>query len=411
MAGTKDDALFQTFRYGNGKLTYSFPAPDGTYKVDLYFSEPWYGIGGGLNCEGWRVFDVNTNDTTHQWHHNGPVDIWQEAKHGRAIRKTVTAIATNGHIDISFPRALTGQSIISAIAISSATEVTPAPGSPLLIAGLKPPSPDNAWSIQSWLDTGTPLYSNHTDLIQTLPSVLYGADWIRTSDTHLEKNHTTSFTITQDADVYVLFDTRITDRPSWLSGYEIPGNEVVSSGTHTYRYTVFRKRFPKGATVMLGDNGHLPDHTERMYSVAVCAATTLEPAVDLRKSAQYTIDQAKATGAAMVRDTVYGKPCLTFIQTAQGNVEWKVSVGVGDKYALKLRYANRSGKNAAARLIMTSADGVVMNDEPLTLSVTAPSKWKTAESSSGSMINAGTYMIKVIIEGEPTISIRDLEVQ
>jgi len=411
VAGTKDDALFQTFRYGNGKLAYSFPVPDGTYSVDLYFSEPWYGIGDGLNCKGWRVFDIATYDTARRWRYNGPVDIWSEAKHGRAIRKTVTAVAANGRINVSFPRALVGQSIISAIAISSATDVTPAPGSPLLITGLRASSSGNAWSIQSWLDTGTPLYSNHTDLIQTLPSVLYGADWIRTSDTHPEMNHTASFNVTQDADVYVLLDARITNRPSWLSGYEIPGNEVVSSGTGDQRYTVFRKRFAKGATVTLGNNGHLPDHTERMYSVAVCAATTLEPAVDLRKSTQYTIGQAIATGTAMVRDTVYGKPCLTFIQTAQGTVEWKVSVGVGDKYALKLRYANRSGKNAAARLIMTSTDGVVMNDEPLTLSITAPSKWKTAESSSGSMINAGTYIIRVIIEGGPAISIRDLEVQ
>jgi hypothetical protein len=256
-----------------------------------------------------------------------------------------------------------------------------------------------------------PLYSNSDLLIQTLPPALYGADWIRTTDKHTDNDIAASFTVTRDADVYVLLDARITTLPPWLSGYEIPGNEVVSSGSDAYRYTVLRKRFMKGATVRLGDNGHLPDHSERMYSVVVCAATLLEPAVDLRKGTPYTADQAIATGTAMVRDTVYGKRCISFIQTARGSLEWKVSVGVGDKYALKLRYANRSGKNVAARLTIASADGVVMNDEALTLSVTAPSKWKTAESSSGSMINAGTYTVRVVIDGEPATSIRDLEVQ
>ena len=415
VAGTKDDALFQTFRYSNGKMTYRFPVPNGQYRIELYFSEPWYGVGGGLNCEDWRKFPVLINHKTPENDFAGKmiwdIDLWREAGHGRAIRKTYTATIRDGYIDISFPGAKVGQSIISAIAVSSTLEVSPAPGSPLLITDLKTPAADKAWSVQSWLDTGVPLYSNSNIVIQTLPSVFYGADWIRTADKPTDKDYISSFNVTHDADVYVLLDARIANRPSWLSGYEIPGNEVVSSGNGTYRYTVLRKRFNRGATVTLGDNGHLPDHDERMYSVIVCAATTLEPAVDLRKSVQYAIGQAVTGGNAMVRDTVYGKPCLSFIQTAHGNVEWKVSVGVGNKYALKIRYANRSGKNVTARVIMTSADGVVMNDEELTLSNTAPSKWKTAESSSGSMINAGTYTVKIEIDGEPTVSIRDLEVQ
>src|ERR1043166_8352443 len=55
---TTDAALFQTFRYGREQLGYTFAVPYGDYQVELYFIEPWYGVGGGMDCTGWRSFDV-----------------------------------------------------------------------------------------------------------------------------------------------------------------------------------------------------------------------------------------------------------------------------------------------------------------------------------------------------------------
>lgn len=58
--GTRDWELFQTFRFGRHKLNFRFPVPDGEYRVELYFTEPWHGTGGGVqtDCEGLRIFDV-----------------------------------------------------------------------------------------------------------------------------------------------------------------------------------------------------------------------------------------------------------------------------------------------------------------------------------------------------------------
>ena len=64
VAGTADAPLFQTFRYGMDKLRFNFPVPDGDYRVELYFTEPWYGAGGGMDCTGWRLFDVAVNNKT-----------------------------------------------------------------------------------------------------------------------------------------------------------------------------------------------------------------------------------------------------------------------------------------------------------------------------------------------------------
>ncbi|RZJ20114.1 MAG: DUF4982 domain-containing protein, partial [Acinetobacter sp.] len=63
--GTADWKLFQSFRYGRDQMKFQFPIPaDGEYLVELYFIEPWLGVGGGMDAKGMRLFDVAVNDKT-----------------------------------------------------------------------------------------------------------------------------------------------------------------------------------------------------------------------------------------------------------------------------------------------------------------------------------------------------------
>jgi hypothetical protein len=114
IAGTRDPALHQTFRYGREKLRYLFPLADGAYRVELYFIEPWYGTGGGMDCSGWRVFDVASNGRTVL----RDLDIWKEAGHDRALKYVIPVEVNGGKLEISFPRVKSYQAVISAIAIS-----------------------------------------------------------------------------------------------------------------------------------------------------------------------------------------------------------------------------------------------------------------------------------------------------
>ncbi|KAB5008451.1 DUF4982 domain-containing protein, partial [Bacteroides thetaiotaomicron] len=63
--GSRDWKLFQHFRFGRHQLEYNFPVADGTYRIELYFTEPWHGTGGSAStdCEGLRIFDVAVNDS------------------------------------------------------------------------------------------------------------------------------------------------------------------------------------------------------------------------------------------------------------------------------------------------------------------------------------------------------------
>jgi len=114
--GTADPKLFQTFRYGTNQLNYKFPVSPGTYLVELYFTEPWYGTGSNVDCEGQRVFDVSVDGVTVL----KDLDIWREAGHDGALKKSFTVELCGNELELEFPRVLAGQAVISAIAIASA---------------------------------------------------------------------------------------------------------------------------------------------------------------------------------------------------------------------------------------------------------------------------------------------------
>lgn len=115
--GTRDGTLFQFFRFGREKLRYYFALPNGDYTVELFFTEPWYGRGGG-DCTGWRLFDVAANGKT--FLHD--LDLWKECGYCHPLKKTFPVKVTDGWLEISFPRVASYQAVISAIAISSADQ-------------------------------------------------------------------------------------------------------------------------------------------------------------------------------------------------------------------------------------------------------------------------------------------------
>lgn len=115
--GTRDWDLMGHFRYGNEKLSYNFSVPEGKYRIELYFIEPWYGTGASYktDCEGLRIFDVAVNDIVRLKN----LDIWAEVGHDKVLKKVIYADAKDGKLKISFPNVKAGQAVISAIAIAS----------------------------------------------------------------------------------------------------------------------------------------------------------------------------------------------------------------------------------------------------------------------------------------------------
>ena len=273
ITGARDDALFQTYRYGREKLRYTFAVPDGEYRIELYFTEPWYGTGGGFDYTGWRLFDVAANGATVL----RDLDIWKESG-GRAhgLKKTVTARASGGRLEISFPRIASYQAVISAIAIASADPHTRTPALPTpLIAALRPA--EGAPAIhRTHLDTGDALYNDNDDTITSLPNELREADWIRTANAARQfiNREMLRFTLSAESDVHVAHDTRLAAKPAWLADWQPTGQTLASRRA---RFELYRKRFAAGAEVVLGSNINAPSTSTDAAMFTVIVERTQPP--------------------------------------------------------------------------------------------------------------------------------------
>ena len=137
-AAAHDAQLFQYFRWGRHALNYQFAVPDGEYRVELYFAEPWLGKheGAGIDCEGERIFDVAINDSVVV----DDLDLWAEAGFAGACKKVVDIKVKGGLLTVSFSEVKVGEAIISAIAIAAKGEIGDAEKWNLAFKGSKPAS-------------------------------------------------------------------------------------------------------------------------------------------------------------------------------------------------------------------------------------------------------------------------------
>ncbi len=348
--GTKDPALYSNFRYGLDKIGYTFPVQDGDYRIELYFVEPWLGTGGGMDCGGWRKFDILVNDRVVL----PGLDIWKEAGHDRALTKVVMAHVTGGVLRLSF-HAAAGEALISAVAIATMDgKAVAAPGPRSLIRTI---SNGRVW--RSWLNTGDTVYSGERWTYRVLPPELYGAEWLKGA----EKNGACSFTLNADADVYV------TEPITGFDGTKM----IVADERDSSR--LYRRRLPAGAAVRV-DSG----------LVFLMPADKLEPAYDTKPV------------------TTYKKPVVSGDTTT-----WNIEVNLGDTYSLTVKY--RVAAAAKGRLVIRMADGVLIREELVDIAATLPAKWNYLSTTTGTMINAGKYTIQLITPRQEGARIEELQVQ
>jgi len=98
IAGTTDDTLYQTERYGDS-VTYQIPVSEsGTYEVTLKFAEIYFGVQSG-NADGGmgdRVFSATIEGQQVLSNY----DIYQQVGALTATEKTITVEVTDGTVDI-----------------------------------------------------------------------------------------------------------------------------------------------------------------------------------------------------------------------------------------------------------------------------------------------------------------------
>jgi len=220
-----------------------------------------------------------------------------------------------------------------------------------------------------------------------------------------------SFDVTTTADVYIGLDAQITSLPAWLKEYEDTKTSLALAQDGGHMFRVYRRRFPAKASVVLGPNGSAPGKKPLAYIVAVNRASTIEPAYDLKPTTGYKPATARVSGPGMVKETVNTKESITFKEPSGGALEWTFAVGVADTYSLTFRYANPLTKKLTGKLTVAYADGTLIKEEPVELEPSKTGKWNYLTTSTGSMINAGSYRVKLTATDAAGLSISSLDVQ
>ncbi|WP_443947371.1 malectin domain-containing carbohydrate-binding protein [Pedobacter sp. AW1-32] len=386
--GTKDWKLFQSFRYGLNQLKFNFPiAKDGDYLVELYFIEPWLGVGGTNDAKNMRLFDVAINDKTVLEN----VDIWASAGTNAALKKTVKVFVKAGQLTISFPKIDVGQAVISAIAIASLDQNLKAEVNRNSVFNL---SDNRAFKARQWLDIGDFQYPSAQTEFTDLPADLFGAEWIQ--KTNPTSNEVCAFNVNAEADVFVA----LTSSNKSLIDYEDTKTHI--SNSLDQHFTVYRKRFKKGDVVKVAENFGL---------IAIVPPSGLAPAYDLKTNKSYKATDAALFGENTVKETLMDKQRIVFKSDKDVALEWTIGVGVADTYSLTIKYHNPHNVSLTGRLEFRSADGTLMKTENLEFNPTKAGKWNYLNTNTGSMINAGAYKVKIIGVESKDLALDALDVQ
>ncbi|GAB3648486.1 hypothetical protein GCM10028791_12340 [Echinicola sediminis] len=388
IAGSSDWDLFQTFRYGMHTLKYEFPLPDGEYLVELYFNEPWYGTGGGMDCSGWRDFDVAISGDTVLKN----VDIWKEVGHDRALKKTVIGRAKNGLLTISFPKITSGQALIAAMAIASKDKgIHIAPASERNIVDLVCNAKEA--SVQSWLDTGQPQYSDAEVAFSQLPYQLYGADWIRFP--RKAEKVKGSFNALAASTVYVLLDKASEDLPDWLREFEL--TEEVAENGEGASFKVYKKSITAGEGVDFGENGKSASKDLAMYTIVLVPDYEMGEGEEQRPVEVQEAEEGDFAGEVS-KGNFKKSDYIAFEGNAGNDFSWEANPGLAGTFLIRFRYMNATDHPLQVRLQIIASNGVVMRDDVIDFPV-ADEKWKILNTTSGSMLNAGKYTIRISGEG------------
>ncbi|MCL2218835.1 MAG: dockerin [Chitinispirillia bacterium] len=169
-----------------------------------------------------------------------------------------------------------------------------------------------AWSVNQNFGTGSKIFGDRDYLAgAAIPADLQGAEWAGTS---METRRLTApntiarFRVKQNGTVYVMYEDRVTPKPSWLAagGFTATSLQITVNDNQADRtFTAYSKSVSAGDSVTLGINSNDGTTQSLMYLVAVQKA---QPTSVLAKTppARYAlkISQAGKGGAINVNYSI-----------------------------------------------------------------------------------------------------------
>jgi rhamnogalacturonan endolyase len=109
------------------------------------------------------------------------------------------------------------------------------------------------WSVQKDLAAGDTVFGDRAFKFTAVPDALKGAEWIRTAcDSKKFYGEEAVFKSGKDITAYIGLDSRVTETPDWLAGWERTDMTLTDDGNPVVTYIVYKKDFSEGSDITLG---------------------------------------------------------------------------------------------------------------------------------------------------------------
>jgi hypothetical protein len=186
---------------------------------------------------------------------NAPSGIFELARftftpHTDSVTSTNVSIPSNQLVDLNAQKFSVTANGATLYLNGGTASPTPTGVSGGVISNLSETA-SGTWNIMQNLQVGDTQYSDRSFTFTSVPSNVRGAEWIQTANDSKSSTSSTiaTFTVTQNATVYVAFDDRAST-PSWLSGWSDSGMNLVNSEPVTF--SLRSKSYTAGQQVSLG---------------------------------------------------------------------------------------------------------------------------------------------------------------
>ncbi|MEP7142059.1 MAG: hypothetical protein ABI707_04270 [Ferruginibacter sp.] len=102
---------------------------------------------------------------------------------------------------------------------------------------------------------------------------------------------------------------------------------------------------------------------------------------------------------------------MTVFEKNESTIAWSIHTGSAVIYSLTFRYANTTGKDVVTNMELIMADGIMLKKETLAFSQSKTGKWNYVATTTGTMINAGNYIIRLTAENAKGLSVTGVDIQ
>lgn len=292
---------------------------------------------------------------------------------------------------IHFPNVKAGQALISAIAIATKDQSV-----------IKARSvfsefveENNQIVLKKWADIGNKYSVDRS--FSTLTPALFGSEYL--VNTAIKEN--VSLKLKEKTTVYLAI------KKTPFKAYVPQGFDDTKESFKNNigeQFNVYVKRAEKGE-VLNFEKLDFPN-----YILFFNEINGLQPAYDLKTATTYKANTLKQ-GDGIEKIDFLKQDRLIF-RKDNAVIEFEIKVGVADVYSLTFKYHNPFKEVKTASVEVVTLDGMVlMPAELIQLDPTREGKWNYFNTNTGTMINAGTYKVRLKAIDAKDVYVDGLDVQ